>query len=216
MATQDPGSTTIKPLTPDTWDLFAALVERHNGIFGGCWCIAFHPERDDHVPGYDGNRAYKSCLVEEGIAHAALVVRDGEDGEQATPRWLAKRLRPQHQMRGHHLGSPKTPKSTRTIEISDQLARILKGRIAGRAIDDFVFVTPTGLPIHNADFYERVWTPLMGALAKLGVAPFRFHDLRHTFGEVLAEGMVIGSVWFEVSVTSCVTMSVPSNVADTV
>src|SRR3954454_21265968 len=83
MATQDPGSTTIKPLTPETWDLFAALVERHKGIFGGCWCVAFHAERDDHVPGYDGNRAFKKCLVEEGIAHAALVVRDGEDDEEA-------------------------------------------------------------------------------------------------------------------------------------
>ena len=83
MATQDPGSTTIKPLTPDTWDLFAALVERHNGIFGGCWCVKFHAERADHVPGYDGNREFKKCMVEEGIAHAALVVRDGEDGEEA-------------------------------------------------------------------------------------------------------------------------------------
>lgn len=24
--------------------------------------------------------------------------------------------------------------------------------------------SPTGLPLHNADFYERVWTPLMGAI----------------------------------------------------
>ena len=83
MATEEPGSTTIKPLTPDTWNLFAALVERHKGIFGGCWCVKFHPERADHVTGYDGNRAFKRCMVEEGIAHAALVVRDGEDGEEA-------------------------------------------------------------------------------------------------------------------------------------
>lgn len=27
---------TIRALTPGTWDAFAALVERHNGIFGGC------------------------------------------------------------------------------------------------------------------------------------------------------------------------------------
>lgn len=27
-------------------------------------------------------------------------------------------------------------------------------RFAGRVIDDFAFVTPTGPPIHNADFYE--------------------------------------------------------------
>lgn len=83
MATQDPGLTTIKALTPDTWHLFAALVERHNGIFGGCWCIKFHPERDDHVPGYEGNKAFKKCMVEEDIAHAALVVRDGAAGEEA-------------------------------------------------------------------------------------------------------------------------------------
>lgn len=61
MVIQDPGLTTIKPLSPDTWDLFEALVERHNGIFGGCWCVAFHAERDNHVPGYDGNRALKKA-----------------------------------------------------------------------------------------------------------------------------------------------------------
>lgn len=43
----------------------------------------------------------------------------------------------------------------------------------GLATDDFVFVTPTGLPLRNADFYERVWTPLMGVIKKLGVPPFR-------------------------------------------
>ena len=73
----------IKPLTAETWDAFAGLVERHNGIFGGCWCIKFHAERADHAPGYDGNRAFKKCMVEEGIAHAALVMRGGEDGEEA-------------------------------------------------------------------------------------------------------------------------------------
>ena len=45
---------------------------------------------------------------------------------------------------------------------------------------DRVFATPTGRPQHNSDYYERVWTPLMGALRKQGAAPFRFHDLRHT------------------------------------
>jgi len=83
MPTEDPGPTIVKPLTPETWPLFAAMVERHKGIFGGCWCVKFHPERDDHVPGYDGNRAFKQCLVDEGVAHAALVVREGEDGEEA-------------------------------------------------------------------------------------------------------------------------------------
>ena len=29
---------TIRPLTSDTWGAFADLVERHHGVFGGCWC----------------------------------------------------------------------------------------------------------------------------------------------------------------------------------
>jgi hypothetical protein len=33
---------TTKLLTPETWDDFAALVERNNGVWGGCWCIGFH------------------------------------------------------------------------------------------------------------------------------------------------------------------------------
>ena len=32
---------TIKPLGPDTWNAFAALAERHNGVWGGCWCVWF-------------------------------------------------------------------------------------------------------------------------------------------------------------------------------
>lgn len=106
--------------------------------------------------------------------------RDGEDSEQDTPSWLKKSLRAKHKMRGHYLGNPKTPKSKRTIKISEELATILQAAVTGKSADDFVFVTPTGRPLHNADYYERVWLPLMGELAAEGLAPFRFHDLRHT------------------------------------
>ena len=34
----------VKPLNETTWPDFARLVERHNGVWGGCWCMAFHPE----------------------------------------------------------------------------------------------------------------------------------------------------------------------------
>ena len=47
----------IQQLTADTWDAFAALVERHNGIFGGCWCTWFHPECAERGQSYEGNRA---------------------------------------------------------------------------------------------------------------------------------------------------------------
>ena len=33
----------VKALDQSTWAAFAALVEHNNGIFGGCWCMGFHP-----------------------------------------------------------------------------------------------------------------------------------------------------------------------------
>ena len=32
----------VRALSPDTWDGFAGLAHRHNGVFGGCWCTYFH------------------------------------------------------------------------------------------------------------------------------------------------------------------------------
>ncbi len=69
----------VKPLDPDTWDAFASLVERHNGVWGGCWCLAFHPKTPDMGQSVEGNRAVKERLVSEGQAHAALVL----DGDRA-------------------------------------------------------------------------------------------------------------------------------------
>ena len=64
-------SYTIRPLDASTWDAFAELVERNNGIFGGCWCIGYHPEC-----GQKGisHRAVKEDRVRTGRAHAALVL----------------------------------------------------------------------------------------------------------------------------------------------
>jgi GNAT superfamily N-acetyltransferase len=30
---------TVKPLDDSTWDAFANLVARNNGVFGGCWYV---------------------------------------------------------------------------------------------------------------------------------------------------------------------------------
>jgi ribosomal protein S18 acetylase RimI-like enzyme len=64
-----------RPLDASTWDAFAELVERNNGIFGGCWCIGFHPERNQK--GLD-HRTAKEERVRTDRAHAALVF--DEDG----------------------------------------------------------------------------------------------------------------------------------------
>ena len=62
-------------LTPQTWDDFAALVEANNGVWGGCWCIGFHPEGVGH--GREGNRDLKHQHVTRGTVHQVLVY-DGE------------------------------------------------------------------------------------------------------------------------------------------
>ena len=79
---------TVQALTPQTWDAFARLAEKHNGVWGGCWCTYFHPSIPDRLPGAEGSRLMKHQLVVEGRAHAALVF-DGDDAvawaEYGTP-----------------------------------------------------------------------------------------------------------------------------------
>lgn len=67
---------TVKALDESTWDAFAALVERNNGVFGGCWCMGFHPEGvgKETTP----KRRQKLERVRAGTAHAALVFDDDD------------------------------------------------------------------------------------------------------------------------------------------
>jgi GNAT superfamily N-acetyltransferase len=68
----------VRPLGNDTFDAFARLVEKHNGVWGGCWCLSFHPKSPERGQSLAGNRALKQRLVSEDRAHAALVL-NGED-----------------------------------------------------------------------------------------------------------------------------------------
>jgi GNAT superfamily N-acetyltransferase len=81
----------VRPLTSETWSAFDDLVVRHGGIFGGCWCIWFHPDGPERGQGAEANRALKRSYVEKGEAHAALVF-DGEEAiawaEYGTPAEL--------------------------------------------------------------------------------------------------------------------------------
>ena len=69
---------TTRHLGADTWDDFARLVEANNGIWGGCWCMGFHPEGvgQGHTP--DGNRKAKQEHVRKGTVHQVLVY-DGDE-----------------------------------------------------------------------------------------------------------------------------------------
>jgi GNAT superfamily N-acetyltransferase len=71
----------VKALGSDTWDAFAQLAQRHNGVWNGCWCTWFHTlyaEKQKERTS-ESNQALKERLVSEGRAHAALVF----DGDMA-------------------------------------------------------------------------------------------------------------------------------------
>jgi ribosomal protein S18 acetylase RimI-like enzyme len=70
----------VRPLDAATWDAFAELVERNNGVFGGCWCIGYHPECGQRGISH---RDVKEDRVRTGRAHAALVL----DQEGAAQGW---------------------------------------------------------------------------------------------------------------------------------
>jgi GNAT superfamily N-acetyltransferase len=70
---------TSRPLSQGTWPAFARLVEKHNGIFGGCWCISFHLDPEGGKVPSKNYRNMKETRVREGRAHAALVF----DGREA-------------------------------------------------------------------------------------------------------------------------------------
>lgn len=70
------GGFEIRALGPETWEAYDALIRRHGGVWGGCWCLAFHPEGVGKGRGPEGNRALKQARVRDGTAHAALVFRD--------------------------------------------------------------------------------------------------------------------------------------------
>ena len=69
---------TTAPLDSTTWPLFADLVERSNGVWGGCWCMGFHDEGVNSGTTSEQNRANKLRRVDDGTTHAALVL----DGDQ--------------------------------------------------------------------------------------------------------------------------------------
>jgi GNAT superfamily N-acetyltransferase len=83
----------ILPLSLDTWDAFVALAEKHNGVWGGCWCTWFHADTPEDGKKVVGNQDFKRRMVETGVAHAALVF-DGDTAigwcEYGTPAELPR------------------------------------------------------------------------------------------------------------------------------
>lgn len=78
----------IRPLTPETYPAWLALAQKHNGVWGGCYCSYFHGDTARTIKREHDGPTFKERLVAEGIAHAALVL-DGDDAiawcEYGTP-----------------------------------------------------------------------------------------------------------------------------------
>lgn len=72
------GPFTTAALDASTWPAFADLVERSGGVWGGCWCMAFHEEGVHRGTTPEQNRAAKQARVCDRRAHAALVMDGGE------------------------------------------------------------------------------------------------------------------------------------------
>jgi len=74
--TGEPSTTTahvIRALTPETFPAWLALAQKHNGVWGGCYCSYFHGDTEATVKSEYDRATFKQRLVEEGVAHAALV-----------------------------------------------------------------------------------------------------------------------------------------------
>jgi GNAT superfamily N-acetyltransferase len=60
-------------LGADTWSDFARLVEANNGVWGGCWCMGFHPDGLGEDRTASDNREAKQEHVRNGTVHQVLV-----------------------------------------------------------------------------------------------------------------------------------------------
>jgi hypothetical protein len=67
----------VRSLDVNTWPAFARLIEANNGVWGGCWCMAFHVKLGKGRTAAQ-NRAEKEQRVREGRTHNALVF-DGDE-----------------------------------------------------------------------------------------------------------------------------------------
>jgi len=68
----------IRELGPKTWPDFVKIVEKHNGVWGGCWCVVLSDPKGKGTGSASRNKTLKKKLVELDKSHSALVY-DGQD-----------------------------------------------------------------------------------------------------------------------------------------
>ncbi len=71
---------TAKELGLSTWPDFEALFQKHNGVWGGCWCMYYH-EQGSFLLGSriraNRNKQRKHGLVSSGKSHGIIVYSRG-------------------------------------------------------------------------------------------------------------------------------------------
>jgi integrase len=83
-------------------------------------------------------------------------------------------------------GSPKSRRSTRAVPMADRAAAELERhfqRSQFRAETDLVFCHPVMGGVYDPSKLRRRFA---AAVKRAGLRPIRFHDLRHTFGTLMA------------------------------
>jgi len=68
---------TVKPLDESCWPAYSALIERHNGVWGGCWCMGFQNDCQAKYESVAQKKEDKRRLICAGRAHASVVF-DGD------------------------------------------------------------------------------------------------------------------------------------------
>jgi GNAT superfamily N-acetyltransferase len=68
----------VRELDSLTWPDQERVLEKHKGVWNGCWCVSFHLPRKEEKQWHGKHRALKEKLVRENRSHAALVY-DGPD-----------------------------------------------------------------------------------------------------------------------------------------
>jgi integrase len=100
--------------------------------------------------------------------------------------WSARRVRVRRNFVRGEFGTPKSKRSSRSVPLADRVAgeldQLHKETLYKRD-DDLVFAHPhTGKPIDRSKLLKR----FKAALRAGEVREVRFHDLRHTFGTLMA------------------------------
>jgi len=63
----------VRELGPKAWPDFERIVKKHNGVWGGCWCVTFHDSAGKGTGTAAGNKTLKKKLVMAHQSHSALV-----------------------------------------------------------------------------------------------------------------------------------------------